>query len=460
MKTNPDLVRGIGRWGLLAICINTVIGAGIFVLPADAYKHAGAYSVVAFILGAVIIGAIALCYSEVASRYEQTGGMYLYAREAFGSLIGFQVGWLYWLVRVASFATNLLIFSELFRNLSFIGVDSQQSAGMDWLPLSLIAIISGMIIMVNLLGVKVSMFLTNIFTVSKLLPLIALVVLGFVFFGSWSFEFGPTPSLSKFTEAIVVVLYAYVGFEATLITAGEAKNPKKDMPFALIGSMIAIAVLFILIQWIVVGTVEGLKDSKAPLADSAGALLGNLDLGVGFDFAGLAVVVLSVGALISILGNLNAGFLAGSRLPFAMASQGEAPEAFAITHPKLKTPWLSILATGVAVIALAFVFERAVILKIAVMTRLLVYGVTVASVFVFRSRYGSEDAGLRIPGGGGLAVFSLLVIALLFADQINKSWDSIAKGEYMAGSGPIWMLGSLIVGCLIYALFRSRFRKV
>ena len=102
--SEEKLVRGIGRWDLTAIAINTIIGAGIFGLPAKVHALIGTYSLIAFVFCAVIIGLIVLCYAEVSSRFSATGGPYLYAREAFGPVVGFEVGWLYWIVRVATFA--------------------------------------------------------------------------------------------------------------------------------------------------------------------------------------------------------------------------------------------------------------------------------------------------------------------------------------------------------------------
>jgi amino acid transporter len=104
--TEEKLVRGISRWDLTAIAINTIIGTGIFILPARVFGLIGTYSLLAFVACTIIIGFIILCFAEVSSRFSATGGMYLYAKEAFGSVVGFEVGWLYWIVRITTFATN------------------------------------------------------------------------------------------------------------------------------------------------------------------------------------------------------------------------------------------------------------------------------------------------------------------------------------------------------------------
>src|SRR5687767_14734340 len=156
--SEEKLVRGIGRWDLTAIAINTIIGTGIFILPAGVFKLIGSYSLLAFLACAVIIGLIVVCFSEVSSRFRTTGGMYLYAREAFGSEIGFETGWLYWIVRVATFAANcnavVLLLGFFFEELS------------SGIPRTIIitVVVVG-ITVVNLIGVRESAILTNVFTV-------------------------------------------------------------------------------------------------------------------------------------------------------------------------------------------------------------------------------------------------------------------------------------------------------
>src|SRR5687767_8076615 len=162
---DSKLVRGIGRWDLTAIAINTIIGTGIFILPARVTGLIGDFSLFAFLACAVIIGAIVLCFAEVSSRFDSTGGMYVYAREAFGPLVGFEVGWLYWIVRVATYAANcnaFLIYLGFFYPAANEG------------PLRILIICAVLLPMtaINLIGVKQSALMTNVFTVGKIVPLL------------------------------------------------------------------------------------------------------------------------------------------------------------------------------------------------------------------------------------------------------------------------------------------------
>src|SRR5688500_12075447 len=158
------LVRGLGRWDLTAVAINTIIGTGIFILPAGVFGLIGSFSLYAFVACAVIVGLIVVCFAEVSSRFETTGGMYLYAREAFGSAVGFEVGWLYWVVRVTTFATNcnaLLIYLGFFERYGFPAV------GEGFWRYFIVSLVILVISVVNFVGVRESTWMTNIFTVGK-----------------------------------------------------------------------------------------------------------------------------------------------------------------------------------------------------------------------------------------------------------------------------------------------------
>ena len=290
--SEEKLERGIGRWDLAAIAINTIIGTGIFILPARVTGLIGDFSLLAFVACAVIIGAIVLCFAEVSSRFESTGGPYLYAHQAFGPLVGFEVGWLYWVVRVATYAANCNAF------LIYLGF-FYPAANEGWLRIAIICAVVIPMTAINVIGVRQSALLTNVFTVGKIVPLLLLVAVGVFFIQPANFDFADSPTYTNFSQAVLLLIYAYVGFEAAVIPAGESKNPTRDLPFALFVALGFCTVLFILVQMVAIGTLPGLAESKTPLADAAATFMG--PLGAGF---------IAIGALISILGNLNGGFLA------------------------------------------------------------------------------------------------------------------------------------------------------
>ncbi|MEO6334032.1 MAG: amino acid permease [Pyrinomonadaceae bacterium] len=422
--TDEKLVRGLGRWDLTAIAINTVIGTGIFILPARVTGLIGSYSLFAFVACALIAGLIVLCFAEVSSRFESTGGMYVYAREAFGSVVGFEVGWLYWIVRVATFAANcnaFLIYLGFFFPEANVGITRA----------ALITLIVCGMSLVNVLGVRQSAIMTNIFTVGKIVPLLVFVGVGLFFIRPANFSFAQTPEYGKFSEAILLLIYAYVGFEAAVIPAGETKDPKKNLPFALLMALGFCTVLFMLVQIVAMGTLENLAASERPLADAAGQFMGT--------FGGIFI---AVGALISILGNLNGGFLSASRLPFAMAEQRDLPAVLARTHKRFKTPHFSIIATAVAVLILTIQSSFFTAVTIATVTRLFVYAATCLALPVFRLwKRDVPEAEFKAPAGILASILSIILIVWLLTDKkvINEGLP---------------ILIAAVVGLVIYVAYR------
>ncbi len=399
---SEKLVRGISRWDLTAIAVNTIIGAGIFGLPSKVTALIGGYSLVAFVVCAVIIGLIVLCFAEVASRFSETGGMYLYAREAFGAVVGFEVGWLYWIVRITTFAANCNL---LLAYLGFFVPGANEGI----LRIALISLVVIVITTVNFLGVKESVILTNIFTVGKIVPLLIFCAVGLFFIQPANFTFNITPDYTSFSSAVLLLIYAYVGFEAAVIPAGEIKDPQKNVPFALLTALGFCAVLFIIIQIVAIGTLPELAKSERPIADAAGQFMGSF--GASF---------IAVGALVSILGNLNGGFLAASRIPFAMAEQREVPQIISAIHSRFKTPYVSLLITAILMFILTIQSSFVSALTIATITRLIVYATTCASLPVFRRKENADEAKFIAPFGIVAAVLSLILIVWLLTNVDYK----------------------------------------
>lgn len=406
---NEKLIRGLGRWDMTAVVINTIIGAGIFGLPAKVYATIGAYSLAAFAACAVIIGLVVICYAEVASRFAATGGPYLYAREAFGSVVGFEVGWLYWIVRVATFAANCNLL------VTYLG-SFVPGANEGWLRIILVSIIVAIITVVNLIGVRESAVMTNIFTVGKLLPLVVFACVGAFFIDTANFNFAVVPEYSAFASAVLLLIYAFVGFEASVVIAGETRDPGRSIPFGLITGICLVTVLYIAIQAVSIGTLPGLANSERPIADAAMTFLGP---------AGAAIV--TVGVVVSIFGNLNVGVLSSTRLIYAMAEQRDLPGAFDRIHSRLRTPYISIIATSAVILVLTIRSSFLSAVAIATITRLLVYATTCVSLPIFRRRSDPPEARFKAPLGIAAAILSVVLIVWLLTNvDIAKEGISIA----------------------------------
>ena len=412
MQQTPeaDLVRGIRRWDLVAITINGIIGAGIFGLPARVYALIGTYSLIAFVACALVVALIILCFAEVSSRFDETGGPYLYAREAFQPAVAFEIGWLFWLVRITAFAANCNL---LINYLSFFWTSATAPV---WRALIIVLVVI-VLALINLLGIRQAAIVSNLFTVGKLVPIIIFIAAGLFFLNPSSYHFGPTPTSGAFSQSVLLLVYAFTGFEMATIPAGEVRDPQRSLPRALLIAILVVAVLYIMIQVVCVGTLPGLAQSQKPLADAGSQFLGA---------AGGAII--SAGAIISITGNLNILLLSGSRLPFAMAEQKQVPAFVGHIHRRFFTPYVAIVITAVCMLVLTLKSSFLAAVTISVIARLVTYGATCLALPLFRARREVPAALFRLPFGTVIAILclSLIVWLLLHASLTEAKQAAIA----------------------------------
>lgn len=420
---DEKLIRGVGKWDFTAIVINGIIGAGIFGLPGKVYAQIGAYSLFAFVLCAVIVGLIVLCYAEVASRFSTTGGSYLYAREAFGPAVGFEVGWLFWIVRVATFAANCNL---LVTYLAFFIPGANEGV----MRIAFASLVLLIITAVNLWGIRESAMMTNIFTVGKLVPLLVFAVVGMFFINGANFTFDAVPEYSAFSTAVLLLIYAFVGFEGSVAMSGETREPEKTIPFGLIAAILIVTVLYIVIQVVSIGTLPGLASSERPIADAAVGFLG--PFGAAF---------ISVGVIVSIFGNLNTGVLAATRTLFGMSEQRDLPPVFDRTHPKFKTPYVSIIVTAVVMLILTIQSNFLTAVAIATIARLLFYATTCLALPIFRERSDLPKAPFTVPFGIVAAILSIGLIVWLLTN-VDYAKEGLA------------VIVAAAIGLIVYAVSR------
>ncbi len=426
MHQRPEatLLRGIGRWDLVALTVNAVIGAGIFGLPSRVFALIGPYSLISFLVCSVVVALIVLCFAEVASRFDSTGGPYLYAREAFGPLVGFEVGWLVWLARLTAFAANCNLFLEY---LSYFW----PAAKSGWLRPAIITALVLFFAVVNIIGVRNAAVVSNLFTIGKLIPMLLFVGVGVFFLKPENFIAAEAPTVFSFSNSVLLLIYAFTGFEIALIPSGEIRNPQRNLPFALLTAISAIAALYILIQLVCIGTFAALGSSQRPLVDAAGQFLGQ---------AGASLV--TVGVLISIVGNLSVVLLAGSRLPFAMAAANDLPAWLAATHRRFRTPHISIMITSAIILVVTISGSFIYAVTISTIARLVAYMMSCAALPVLRRREQEIPAGFKVVWGPFLVGLALLLSVWLLA---HSTWRE-ARDAIIAAS----------LGLIIYAVNRWR----
>jgi amino acid transporter len=413
-SVSPEgLVRGIRRWDLVAVTINGIIGAGIFGLPSKVYGLIGGYSLIAFVVCALVVMLIILCFAEVGSRFEETGGPYLYARAAFGPTVAFEVGWLIWLARLTAFAANCNL---MINYLSFFWAPANTGI----IRASIIVAVIIALTALNVFGVRQAAIASNIFTIGKLLPMFIFIGVGIFFLNLNAFALGPKPGAGPFSQSVLLLLYAFTGFEMAVIPAGEIRNPQRDLPRALLIAMAVIATTYILIQVVCVGTLPELANSTKPLADAGQRFMGT---------AGAAII--SAGAIISVAGNLNITVLSASRVPFAIAEQKQLPTVFARVHKRFFTPHISIMATTALMLVLTLKSSFVAALTISTIARLLAYAVTCAALPVLRKRANAPPAQFKLRAGPAIAIAALILSAWLLlnstaAERITTTIAAVA----------------------------------
>lgn len=421
----PELVRAVSRWQLVGISINDVIGSGIYLLPAAAAALLGPFSLWAILLAGLAVAVLVLCHAQAASYFDQPGGAYLYTREAFGDFIGFEVGWMTWLTRIASVAA--------LSNGLTLALAQLWPAANSGLPRVLVIVAAlAVLAWVNVIGVKSGARTAVALTIAKLIPLAFFVVVG-VFFVDWSRLAMPEgqPLLTgSLTEAALLLLFAYAGFENTPAAAGEYRDPKRDVPFAMLTMITIITLIYVAVQAVALGTLPDLAAAESPLASAAGQFAGTA-----------AVLLLSVGAFVSIFGNLGNTTLIGPRYAFALADDGYGPRWLAKVHPRFHTPANAIVLQTAIALVLALSGSFVALAMLSVVARLATYIGTCSSLLVLQGRFAKAPDALHFAGQRALPILGLLLSLSFLA---ATSWNNLVAAAI-----------ALAVGAVIYRYRRG-----
>jgi basic amino acid/polyamine antiporter, APA family len=430
----PQLLRSIGRWSLAALVLNTIIGTGVFILPGTVAGRLGWLSLVAWLVAALVTYVMILCFAEVASRFTAAGGAYLFTQVAFGRFTGIQIAWLAYLSRTTAAAVQANLFS------------SYLAEFLPWAGTRLGGIVSntvfiGFLVAVNLRSVLSGARLSNTFAIVKTASLVLFGLLGI----GWLLGPDTAPqitasdvSAASWLQMLLLLGFAYGGFESALMPLAEARDPQRDAPFALLSGLALVTLVYLAAQLTILATLGDPAATNRPLAASARVMLG----------AGGAAAI-SAAALVSVYGWLSSNMLAVPRLTMAMAHRGDLPAFFGRVHPRWRTPWISILIYGGISWALATQAGLLQNLTLSAVVRLFVYGLVCAALPVLRRREtqpGVSPARFRAPAGdvmAALAVAASIVlatrmttregIALLVAVTIaTLHWVSVRRAKAAA----------------------------
>jgi len=420
------LARQLSGLGVWLLVINGIIGAGIFGLPGEAARLAGGFSPWVFVICAALMLPVMLSFAELASHFDGTGGPVRYAGSVFGSFAGFQAGWAFYIARLTAFSANAVL---------LVGAIGYFWPGADdpGVRLALLFVVCAGLTAVTVVGTRNAMRSLGVLTLLKFLPLLALVGYGLLRLPEATLASVQValPADAQLGAVVLLVFYAFVGFESGLVPAGEARNPRRDMPRALFWAIGVVAILYFGLQSVSLAVLPDLAATQRPLVEVSGALFGPL-----------GALLMMAGLLASVGGNLAGSLFSTPRITYALALEGQLPAWFATVPARFGTPSVSIMVYGAAAFLLAAGGSFVWLAGLSVLTRVLIYVGCISALPALRRRAADNAGVLRLPGGlliPGLAV--CVCFALL---------TQVKPMDYLATAA---MLG---VGSLLYALARRR----
>lgn len=429
-SSESRLLRALGVWGLAASIVNVTIGGGIFRLPSAAAASLGAAAPLGYLVCALAMGLIVLCFAEAGSRVALTGGPYAYVEVAFGPFVGFLAGAVLWVVGTLALAAVATIFADTVGSLV---PALEGSAGRAGVLVATFAVLAA----VNVRGVRQGARLNAVATVAKLLPLALLALAGAFAVKGSNLAWTRAPGAGEVARASILMIFAFAGIESALVPSGEVREPERTVPRAILIAMVVVTVTYLALHLVAQGVLgSALADRRTPLADASEVVFGPWGR-----------TMLLVGAAVSMFGYVSGMTLAVPRALFALGRDGFLPRPLAAVHPRWHTPYVAIAVQSVVVCALAVTsgFERLAIL--ANVSTLLVYAACALAAWELRRRdVRAGGIPFRVPAASLVPFASLAVIAWLLTSVTRQEWAVVG--------------GELAVAAVVFLLTRSHRGRV
>jgi len=420
--TKPALIRGIGAIGIGLLVLNSMIGAGIFALPTVVAVQAGSLSPWLFLAIGVLFLTVVLSFAELSSFFSDSGGPVLYTTSAFGPLVGFSTGWIFYISRMTAFAANTTAMAIYLGAIwPWIGTDAGRASFIVVIILGLTA--------ANYVGVKDGIRTIAAFTFLKLVPLLLLVLLGLKEVTGDTFLPAHFPVIDDFGGLTLLIIYAFVGFEAATVVSGETRNPRRTMPGSLVTTVIATAFLYFLIVLVYISVLPEGERADTTLVDVGRKLAGHQ-----------GAFIIGLAAVFSIGGNLAASMLSVPRLTLALGELGMLPRWFANIHPRFSTPGNSVLLLGGLGLVFALSGSFALLAAASSLTRLITYGLCIAALPVVRKNASAEDLArsFKLKGGYTIPLIAFSLCVWIGAQSSSVAW-MITGSLLVLGFGLYWL---------------------
>jgi len=386
------LLRALRRRDLVGILLNAMIGAGMLAAPARVFGLAEGWSFVVLVASAAIIVPLVLCFADLGSRFSATGGPYLYARAALPGWMAFSVGWLSWFSQGLSLATlaNLLI--SYLAGFFPLLAEGWPRAGV------IVALAIGLNVII-LRGIRQSAGTSNLLAILKVGFVATFFAAGLAFVRPDHLAVAAAPpDPITFAQAILIYLFAYSGFERAAVLAGEAKDPRRDVPMALLGSIVAVTLAYAAVLFICLGVLDQPSATDRPLAEVGRQLFGTW-----------GQVAISAGAIAVILGTIVVISISMPRMLMALAEHGQLPARLGTIHPRWRTPYVAIVVSSTISFGFALVSDVIGALTFATAARLVSYILCCVALWRFSRRLDAPPAQFNLPARGTLALATAAV---------------------------------------------------
>jgi len=393
------------------LALNAVIGAGIFALPATVAARAGLMSPWLFLIIGTLVITIVLTFAELASYFRESGGLVLYTTTAFGPLVGFGTGWIYFISRVSAFAANSTVLALYLGTVwPWVATGTGRTV--------LITALCVALTYANYTGVKDGVRTLAVFTFMKLTPIALLLIVGLQHVSADTFFPSEFPVIEDLGGTVLLLIYAFVGFESTTIVSGESKNPRQSVPKAMVNTLIGIGILYFLIVLVYVSVLPNAGEEGTSLITVGEVLFGPIGL-----------IAITLAAVFSIGGNLAAIMLAVPRLTYAMAEHNLLPKWFGVINKKHSTPGNSIIFLGALALVLALTGSFVQLAIASSLTRLISYILCIAALPTIR-RQASEEVraqAYRLKGGYSIPAIAMVVCVWIAAQSKPETWIFTGK---------------------------------
>jgi len=409
---DEGLVRAIGPVALALAIINTVVGGGIFVLPGLVAVELGSAAIVAYLICAVVVALVFLCFAEIGSRVSRSGGAYAYIEEAFGPFAGFVAAMLFWFgwCALSDAAIAVAMVETLTIAFPLLGNPAVRAV-------FIVAVLT-VLALVNIRGVRTGVSLVIFNTIAKLVPLLLLLAAGLFAINADNLQIAAWPPLSNVGAAAIILFFAFAGAETPLAASGEITKPSRTVPLGLLVGLGGVLALYVGLQTVAQGVLgAGLAlNTEAPLAATATQVFGPW-----------GTTMLLVGGVISIWGTLSGDLLSVPRVVFASARDENLPAFLGSVHPRYRTPHAAIVFYGVVVAAFALSGTFKPLAVVASGSVLVLYAGVSLAVLQLRRRDGKPGPGeLQLPLGPAIPIASCLVVGWLLWQMTGSEMLGLA----------------------------------